>query len=136
MTEPSKHRLQKIAMIILGFYSLAWISLEGRLWQSIVLATGLVLLSTFLAVQRYLANRDYSKRAQIATAGILGMFDGFLTCLLTLILMVIKTGLHSHGPEFQQSEFMWVLNQIPFWSAAGFLGGVGVGLLVIGYRKY
>ena len=135
MIRPRNRRLLKTIMIVLGLYAMVWISLEGRLWQSIVLATGLVGSGTYLVRKRYFANRQYSLGARIAITGVLGMIDGFLIGLMTLILMVIKTGLHSHGPEFQQSEFIWVSDQILPWSFAGLLAGIGISLLVIGTRK-
>lgn len=135
MAKPINRKLKLIGISLLGLYSVVWISLEGRLWQSIALATGFVLLSSNLAYERYLRDSAFSRLRQLAFTGVLGLVAGFLVGLLTLLFMAIKTGLHSHGPEFQQSEFIWVLSQIPIWSSAGLLGGLGISLLVIGARK-
>jgi hypothetical protein len=66
-----------------------------------------------------------------ATA-VTGLLFGLGSSLLTLVLMAVKTGLHAHGPEFTPNEINWILQQVPLWSAAGLLAGLGLGQLVKG----
>jgi hypothetical protein len=44
--------------------------------------------------------------------------------------MAVKTGLHAHGPEFSPSQIAWVMGQVPWWTSAGLLAGVGLAMIV------
>ncbi len=61
---------------------------------------------------------------------LLGLLAGAFAGPLSLFFMVLKTGLHAHGPEFTAAEINWVLQHIPFWGISGALGGLGIGLLL------
>jgi hypothetical protein len=63
----------------------------------------------------------------------LGLFIGLGSAFMTLILRAVKTGLHGHGPEFSQAEIEWVIGQIPLWTLAGLIAGLGLGLLSTGF---
>jgi len=52
---------------------------------------------------------------------------------LVLSLMVLKTGLHGHGPEFIPEEINWVLNRIPMFMILGTLISSGLGALFAGF---
>lgn len=119
---------------IVGLYSLIWISLEGALWQVILLALGLGLLCAFYVLQRLLGGHRISAGRWMAFCAGLGGAGGLACALLTLALMVIKTGLHGHGPEFTPAEIEWLLRQMPLWSIAGGLAGLGLGMLGLAYR--
>jgi hypothetical protein len=135
MRFPARNPLLKIASAFLFLYALVWISLEGRLWRATLLAVGVATISAAFAWQRFLGGREVSPRKWLAVAGITGLLCGLTVGLLTIIFMVIKTGLHGHGPEFTPAEISWVLDQIPLWSAVGLLTGLGVGVLISGVRK-
>jgi hypothetical protein len=125
----------KLAAALLFLYSIFWISLEGRLWQAILLAIGVATVSAGFAWQRFLGGRKFSSRYWLAATGLTGLLCGISVGLLTIVFMVLKTGLHGHGPEFTPDEIIWVLDQIPLWSAVGLLSGLGAGLLISGIRK-
>jgi hypothetical protein len=119
---------------LLGIYAAVWISLEGALWQSLLLAAGTVLLALACLVQRKLAGQTISSTKWIVLAGSLGVAAGVGSGLLTLVFMSVKTGLHAHGPEFSPQEIRWVIRQIPLWGLAGLSAGLGLGLLALGRR--
>jgi hypothetical protein len=44
--------------------------------------------------------------------------------------MILKTGIHAHGPEYTARELAWVWTQLPLWGGVGALTGLGFGLLM------
>ena len=130
MTVPSFRHLKKIYLGILFIYAMAWISLEGRLWQALLLAFAIDIALTAYLLKRYLGRRKRLTRAHPLLAGFIGLLAGLNLGLMTLLLMVLKTGLHAHGPEFSGTEFDWIIMQMPFWSLVGLLAGLGAGLIV------
>jgi hypothetical protein len=130
MKVPGRNPFLKIASALLFLYFLVWISLEGRLWQSILLGVGIASLGAGLIWQRFFKGRTISLKQWLATIGLTGLLCGFSIAWLTILLMVIKTGLHGHGPEITPAEISWVVNQVPLWSAVGLLTGLGIGVLI------
>lgn len=127
--------LLKIASVLLALYSFLWISLEGELWQVLLLALALLIVGAGIIWRRYLVDHTFSTLSWLLATGFTGLIIGLLIGLLAILLMTVKTGLHGHGPEFTHAEIIWVLNQIPLWSAVGLLLGVGTGIVIAGYRK-
>ncbi|MEW5989183.1 MAG: hypothetical protein AB1791_21360 [Chloroflexota bacterium] len=118
-----------MATIAWGVYAAVWITLEGNVAQTVLLAVGLALLTAGHLGQRGLGGRQLSRSQWLLVAMVTGLLTGLFSSLLTLIFMVVKTGLHAHGPEFTPDEMAWVVQQIPVWAAAGLLAGLGLGLL-------
>lgn len=113
-------------------YGVVWIAPEGVLWQAVLLGglTTSVLLA-YLA-QKVAGGRLVAWGWWLGGTAVTGALFGFLTGLLTLFFMALKTGLHAHGPEFTPSEINWVITQIPLWTAVGLLTGAGLGLVGMG----
>lgn len=132
---PSRLPGLKGATILLAVYAVAWIALEGSLARAILLGAGAALVALGHAVQRWLVGRVYRRRLWLALAGALGVLAGFSSAVLTLIFMVLKTGLHAHGPEFSVAQIEWVLGQIPWWTSAGLLAGLGLGLILMALHE-
>jgi hypothetical protein len=129
MSVPARIPGKRWLTIIVGLYGLLWISLEGALWQVILLSAGLTVLGALYLVQRLLGGRLVpAGRWLLLCAGLLGVV-GLSCALLALALMAVKTGLHGHGPEFTRSEIEWLVRQIPLWGTAGILAGTGLGLI-------
>lgn len=135
MRFPERIPLLKPAAVLLFLYAIFWISLEGRLWQVVILSMGLVSVSVGFVWQRFLGGRIVSVKRWLLATGATGLLFGLVVALLTLVLMVVKTGLHGHGPEFTSDEINWVLGQITMWSAVGLLTGLGAGFLILGIQK-
>jgi hypothetical protein len=126
---PTKLPGLKLATVLLGIYSAAWISLEGNLWQAVLMGVGVTSVTAGHLAQRYLSGRLLAIYKWLLLTGMGGLFLGLGSGLLTLFFMAVKTGLHAHGPEFSLEEINWVRQQIPLWTAVGLLAGLGLGLL-------
>lgn len=117
--------------VIVGLYAVVWLSLEGALVQVLMLSLGLALLGAGYLTRRLLGGRELSTGWWLLISSGVGAMTGFACGLLALALMAVKTGLHGHGPEFTAAEIEWVVSQIPLWTSAGMVAGLGLGLLVM-----
>ena len=121
----------KWLVIFWAVTAVIWSVLEGdfgrvRFFGFLTMLTGLGYL-----FQRFMAGRRFSAVVGLLTMALWGLALGVGTALMTLFLMVLKTGLHAHGPEFSMAEISAVWGQIPLWSLVGLLIGLGSGLLLI-----
>ncbi|MDX1412898.1 MAG: hypothetical protein R3293_01845 [Candidatus Promineifilaceae bacterium] len=126
---PKKVPGLKWILIIYAAAAVVWAVLEGNLGWTVLLG---FLTSSILVgwmIQKILGGREISISVWIAAAAFTGLLWGIGGSVFTLFYMALKTGLHAHGPEYSGLEVNWVIQQIPFWAAAGLLGGVGIGLL-------
>lgn len=129
MTFPRTVPGLKALTILVGAYGVIWIALEGNLARVTLLAIGVTLVAVGNVLTRFLGGRTMPLLLGLAVAAALGALSGFTSAMLTLLLMVVKTGLHAHGPEFTPEQINWVLAQLPWWTTAGLLAGVGMGLV-------
>ena len=116
-------------VVILGIYSAVWISLEGRLWQVVVMSVGVTAVGTGFIWQKRWGGNKVKGWHWVGLLALTGLMMGLLTGSLTLIFMSLKTGLHTHGPEFTAAQIVWIIRQIPLWSVVGLSAGLGIGLL-------
>ena len=135
MEVPPKFRGLKWLTIVVGVYAVVWLSLEGAIGQVILLAVGLALLGAGYLAQRLVGGRELSVSQWLLFAGALGAMAGLTCGLLVLALMAIKTGLHGHGPEFTVSQIERAVAQVPLWTLSGIIAGLGLGLLVLAFRR-
>jgi hypothetical protein len=119
---------------VVGIYGVIWIGLEGELWRSVLLAVGVTAVSLLYLLQKYLGGRILPAGQWLGMTAVSGLLFGLGSGLLTLLFMVVKTGLHGHGPEFSLAEIEWVINQIPLWTAVGLLIGLGIGMIGAGQK--
>ena len=129
MDVPNKLPGLKTVLILLAVYTAVWITLEGQLWQVIVMGVGSTAVSLGYGWQKWLGGRVVKGWQWWWLSAVTGLLFGLGSGLLSLIFMAVKTGLHAHGPEFTPAEINWVLQQTPTWTAAGLLAGLGWGLL-------
>ncbi len=134
MTFPRTVTGLKALTIVVGAYSVIWIALEGNLTRVTLLAIGWTLVALGHVLKRFLSGRTMPLLPGLAVTAALGALSGFTAAMLTLVLMAVKTGLHAHGPEFTPDQIDWVLSQLPWWTTAGLLAGLGVGLVAAGRR--
>ena len=120
--------LRKLA-IVTGAVGVIWIALEGKLHWAVLMALLTTALTAGTLIQRYLGGLELSSNEWLAALLGIGALFGATAALLTLLFMVVKTGLHGHGPEFTPEQVQWVIRQIPLWSGAGALAGLGIGLI-------
>ncbi len=125
--------LRFLTVILAGYFAL-WISLEGDLAQTVILAVGSCVLATAHLIQRWGRGRVLSGWFWLIGMTLTGLLVGVSTIFATLALMAVKTGLHAHGPEFTPSEIAWVWNQLPLWTIIGTLTSLGLASLILGMK--
>lgn len=128
MQIPARITGLRLLTILVAVTFFIWIPLEGSLTSATALAVGLALLSWGYWLQRRSGHwlRPW-QWALLLTCG--GAYVGLATAVSVLLLLVLKTGLHAHGPELTPAEISWVIQRAPWWSGAGLLAGLGLGLL-------
>lgn len=114
---------------LIGMFSLAWIALEGAVWQVVTMGVGWTAVAILYLLQKIIGGRVLTGWRWWGGTAVTGLLFGLGSGILTLAFMAVKTGLHAHGPEFSPIQINWLLNQLPIWSAAGLLFGLGLGLL-------
>jgi len=135
MRIPPKLPGLKWLTVIVGLWAVVWISLEGSLWQIILLAVSLVLLAAGYLMQRLLGGRGLTQGRWLLFCGALGAAMGLASAVLALLLMAIKTGLHGHGPEFTAAEIEWIVGQIPLWTMTGIIAALGLGIMALAFQR-
>ncbi|MCP5097519.1 MAG: hypothetical protein GY943_18390 [Chloroflexi bacterium] len=104
-------------------------SLEGMLWRTVIMGVGATAVSSLQLLQKYGNGRFIPLKQWVMITAVSGLLVGAISIGATLLFMIIKTGLHAHGPEFTPSEISWVVQQLPLWAIIGLLAGSGLGLL-------
>lgn len=129
MQVPPKIPALKWLTVLLGIYFVLWIGLEGSLAREAVMGVGLTAVSLLHLLQNRLGNQTVSLKTWLGVTAVLGLLLGLGSGPLTIIAMILKTGLHAHGPEFTIAQIQWVWQQAPLWALVGLLSGLGLGLL-------
>jgi hypothetical protein len=135
MRFPQKIPGLSLGTILTAILGLIWISLEGGLIKTLLFAYCLTLVLIGHLVQRYLGGKRMAKWQGLALFAGLGLMIGLGGGLLTFLLMALKTGLHSHGPEFSPDEIEWFIRRVPLWTAVGLISGIGIGFVSAGFLK-
>lgn len=125
----------KLATVLVAAYAVVWIALEGNLLRVTILGFTTSLLLLGAIVQRWFAGRRIAPLVWLALSASLGAILGFTGGMFTLLFMAVKTGLHAHGPEFSQVQISWLLGQLPWWTSAGLLAGLGLGVIFVVARQ-
>ena len=120
--------------IILSFLIImGWMPFEGNFWFVITVGLLLTLLWAFVFFRQSAWLRSYRPDIRLAAFG--GMV-GFIAPAVILALMVLKTGIHSHGPEFTPVEISWVARQFLIWPIVAAGLGLGFGLILASKSAY
>lgn len=114
---------------VYALYIFIWISLEGSLVGVVLMGVSTTAVSLAYLTQHFLGGRVFSVRRWVGITAVLGLLFGLSSGLLTLLFMVVKTGLHAHGPEFTPPEVTWIIQQTLWWMAVGLLAGLGLGMI-------
>lgn len=122
-------------MILTAVYGVVWMGFEGDLRRVVLMGTAVTLSLTGYWVQRLLGGRTFHLIGWLVVTGSTGLMVGLGSSLMTLVFMVLKTGLHGHGPEFRPSEIEWLVGMLPLWALAGFTAGMGIGTVIWGLNK-
>lgn len=129
MSFPTKIPGLKWITAVYALFVFFWMSLEGSLVGVILMGVSTTAVLLAYAAQHFLGGREFSVMRWLGITAVLGLLFGLSSGLLTLLFMVVKTGLHAHGPEFTPSEVTWLIQQIPLWTAVGLLTGLGLGMV-------
>ena len=105
-------------LIIMG-----WMPFEGLLWLVTSVGISLALLWGWVV---YRQTSFLSGLGPLGRTSVFGAIIGLATPLLILGLMVLKTGVHAHGPEYSPAEIAWITQQITIWPFVGGLAGFGL----------
>jgi hypothetical protein len=114
---------------VYALFVFIWIALEGSFVGVLVMGVSTTAVSLAYLAQHFLGGRPFSVKQWLGITAVWGLLFGLGSGLLTLLFMVIKTGLHAHGPEFTPPQVTWVLQQIPLWTPVGLLAGLGLGMV-------
>lgn len=112
-----------------------WIASEGNLTLDLVLSAAVMLVLLAHLVERSAGGRRLAPLRWLLLLAALGVVAGVGIAVLALLLMVVKTGLHAHGPEYTAAELAWVVESIPLWAVAGLLAGVGLALVTLAVTR-
>jgi hypothetical protein len=123
----------KIATLVVALFGAIWISLEGDIRWSLLMALMVLAVSVGYLVQRFLGGKKVSLPQGLAIAAAIGLGAGLIFTLLVMAFMVIKTGLHGHGPEFTKEEIEWVIDRVLLWAFSGLTTALGLTMLYIGF---
>jgi hypothetical protein len=120
------HRRLRLAAILLGVGMLAWLPFEDT---SVRPALVFAALTCSLAGSALVSRLNLSGRRAWIIA-FTGAAAGLAVTPLASGLMLFKSGLHAHtSPDFSLDQYFAVLQRTSFWIGAGFLVGLGFGLL-------
>lgn len=131
MQIPARFPGLRAATLLLAAAAAIWIAPEGNLALDLALSAAGILVLLAHLVERSLGGARLSPRRWLLLMAFVGLLAGGGTAFLTLLLMLVKTGLHAHGPEYTVAELASVVGSIPLWAAAGLLAGAGVGLVTL-----
>ena len=95
-----------------------------------ILGAGLSLGIGILLAIRYRAGRILAGWRGLLALAVWSGLVGAASAPLIAMLMLFKTASHAHlSPDYPLPILLGTLARLPAWSAAGALGGLGLGLL-------
>jgi glucose-6-phosphate-specific signal transduction histidine kinase len=125
ITSPFQRTYRLVAFAV-GFCMMIWLSFEDTNERWVIV---FALLSAAL-ITAYLLEKYQERLISWWLYTLFGCLGGILVTLAAILLMSIKTGLHSHSsPEFTLEQFTSVILRTPVWMLVGLLFGTAVGIL-------
>ena len=120
----------RIAVLVTGIGILIWLPFEDRN-ENLALVFSLLICSLAGA---FFLHRIWSNDAPPMWAyPLLATLCGLVLPFVAVLLMAVKTGLHSHAaPDYTIADLLSVLMRTPVWAGVGFLFGLSVGF----WQKY
>ena len=116
-------RWMRLLALVLGIALLLWFPIEDVSQLSVVLFAALI--SAWLALRSLLPVQP-GGRYYLVRYLLVGALAGLAVIPLALLLMALKTGLHSHSaPDFTYEQMQVLLFRTPLWVIVGLLLGLG-----------
>lgn len=127
---PPYPRLLSLITLAYGIAAFLWLTPEDSIWLAAVFGTlGACVLAAH-TVFKIAGGRDLPRRVWFPGVIVLGGAIGAGATLVTAVLMLIKTSLHSHlFPDYPLTVLLGILARAPVWAAAGALAGFAIALL-------
>ena len=120
-------RWMRLLALILGIALLLWYPVEDVSQLSVVIFA--VLISTWFALRALLPVHP-AGRYYLWHHLLVGALAGLAVAPLAILLMALKTGLHSHSaPDFTFEQMQVLLIRTPIWFIVGLLLGLGGSLI-------
>ncbi|MCC6614506.1 MAG: hypothetical protein IT320_13580 [Anaerolineae bacterium] len=115
-----------------GAAILFWLSMEDNNAIPVaILATGASGLATTAQTLRWLQTYPLQRHYRLPGAVLFGAISGAGAAIATALLMLLKTGLHSHvAPDYTFAQMIGMIERIPLWALAGAFAAFGVALVL------
>jgi len=119
----------RLLAICLGISLLLWLPIEDTAVTWTILFA--MSISVWLAIA-FLIKKPLSFRFLLYDHILAGALAGFLVTPIALLLIVFKTGLHTHeAPDYTIEQFISTVWKTPIWIVGGLLIGLGSGIWMI-----
>jgi hypothetical protein len=122
-----------MAALLIGAVLLLWLPVEE------VSAAGALVFAGAINAwwgTRLLLDAPADRRALLLRYALVGALAGLAVSPVALLLMIFKSGLHSHNqPDFTPGQMLAVIQRTPVWAAAGLLVALGSALLRLARMK-
>jgi hypothetical protein len=130
-TVPPYPKLLSLLTLLFGAFVFVWLGTEeDSVWLVSLLGLGISLLATTHGLFR-LSGRTFAARVWIVAAIALGALLGASAVAATILLMIMKTSMHSHiFPDYPFLLISGIFERLPAWTAAGALFGLAGALLI------
>ena len=119
-------------MVVTGVAILLWSGLEDNDANSVsILGVLLAASVTTMLMTSRLVGEALRKVGVTERSVVAGLLIGALSGLTTPLLMLFKDVRHAHVfPDYPPQMMLAMLDRLPFWTIAGGLIGIGVGILL------
>ncbi len=114
----------------MAVYTAVWMALEGNFERVLAMGAGWTAVLFFHLIQKYRGEQVMGRWRVVGETAVCGTLFALSTIALTLIFMVLKTGIHGHGAEFSPREINQLIEKLPTALLAGLLAGAGLGMII------
>jgi hypothetical protein len=120
--------------ILLGVGFFIWLPFEDQTTQVVTFLAIAISIWSAIAFFYFPYLRSWPRiRRYVAT----GLLAGIAVTPITLLLIIVKTGLHAHPtPDFTNQQILLSLQRMPIWIISGILTGFGIGLISSAIPEY
>jgi hypothetical protein len=132
---PNRFRSFNWLFILMTLYTAVWMGLEGNVGRVLLMGGGWTAVLLLHFIQTYAGGRLVRRSVFVLETAVGGLLFALSTIALTLIFMVLQTGIHGHGAEFSPQEINTLIGNLPIALLAGLLAGAGVGLLIVALKN-